>query len=202
MQTQSFALSTGWRRPFWIALLVATSVAFTLGFACATPLAAFAALAALTMTRRDALLLIGLVWLANQCVGFGVLHYPWTADCLPWGVGLGIVALLVTLGAEWTAERFSPLGRLASAMAFLAAFAIYEGLLLLTSTIFQSGVEDYAPAIVGRIFAINAVAFIGLLAANRLSVSAGLVLEPRRQLAATGRRSRRHGAAPFRAREG
>lgn len=189
MQTQSLAMSTGWRRPLWIALLVAASVAFTLGFACATPLAAFAALAALTMTRRDALLLIGLVWLTNQSVGFGVLHYPWTADCLAWGVGLGIVALLATLGAEWTAERFNPLGRLASAMAFLAAFAIYEGLLFLTSIIVQSGVEDYTAAIVGRIFAINAVAFIGLLAANRIGVSTGLALEPRCQLIATERRS-------------
>ena len=129
MQTQSLALSTGWRRPIWIALLVAASVAFSLGFACATPLAAFAAIAALSMPRKDALLLIGLVWTANQAVGFSVLHYPWTADCFAWGVGLGIVALLATLGAKWTAERFNPLGRLASAMAFLAAFAIYEGLL-------------------------------------------------------------------------
>jgi hypothetical protein len=69
MQTQSLVLSTGWRRPLWIALLVAASVAFTLGFACATPLAAFAAIAALSMPRKDALLLIGLVWLANQAVG-------------------------------------------------------------------------------------------------------------------------------------
>lgn len=55
--------------------------------------------------------------------------------------------------------------------------------------IFQSGVEDYVPAIVGRIFAINAVAFIGLLVVNSLGVSAGLVVEPRRQLVATVRRS-------------
>jgi hypothetical protein len=191
MQTQSFVLGTGLRHPFWIALLVATSVAFTLGFACATPLAAFAALAALTMTRRDALLVIGLVWLANQCVGFGVLRYPWTADCLAWGVGLGIVALLSALGAEFVAKRFIALnGILASTLAFLSAFGVYEGLLFIASAIFQSGVEDYAPAIVGRIFAINAVAFIGLLAANRLRLSAGLFLEPRRQLVATGRRSR------------
>jgi hypothetical protein len=110
MQTQSLALSTGWRRPLWIALLAAASVAFTLGFACAAPLAAFAAIAALSMPRKDALLLIGLVWLANQAVGFSVLHYPWTADCFAWGIGLGIVALLATLGAAWTAERFNPLG--------------------------------------------------------------------------------------------
>ncbi|MGQ0443726.1 MAG: hypothetical protein ACT4O2_01005 [Beijerinckiaceae bacterium] len=202
MQTQSLGISTGWRRPLWIALLVAASVAFTLGFACATPLAAFAAIAALSMPRNDALLLIGLVWLANQAAGFSVLHYPWTADCLAWGVGLGMVALLATLGAEWTAERCNPLGRLASAMAFLAAFAIYEGLLLVTPIIVQSSAEDYTAAIVGRIFAINAIAFILLLAASRLSVSAGLVPEPRRQFAATGRRSQRQSAAPFRAGQG
>jgi hypothetical protein len=184
MQTQSFVLSASWRRPIWIALLAAASAAFSLGFACATPFAAFAAIAALTMTRRDALLLVGLVWLVNQAVGFRVLHYPLTPDCF---AGLGIVALLATLGAEWTAARFNPLGRLASAMAFLAAFVIYEGLLFLTSIIVQSGVADYTAAIVGRIFAINTVAFIGLLVVNRIGVSAGLAHEPRRQLIATGR---------------
>jgi hypothetical protein len=189
MQTQSLALSTGWRRPIWIALLVAASVAFSLGFACATPLAAFAAIAALSMPRKDALLLIGLVWMANQAVGFSVLHYPWTADCFAWGVGLSIVAVLATLGAEWAVERFNPLGRLASAMAFLAAFAIYEGLLFLTSIIVQNGIEDYTAAIVGRIFAINAFAFIALLVVNSIGVSAGIALERRRQLIATGRRS-------------
>ena len=119
MQTQTFALSIGRRRPIWIALLVAASVAFTLGFACATPFAAFATIAALTTPRRDALLLIGLFWLANQTVGFGVLDYPWTADCLAWGVGLGIVSVLATFGAEWVAKRFNALpGLLVWAVAF------------------------------------------------------------------------------------
>jgi hypothetical protein len=171
-------------------LLVAASIAFSLGFACATPFAAFAAAAALTMNRRDAMLLIALVWLANQGVGFGVLHYPRTADSLAWGVGLGIVALLSALGAEFGAKRIIALnGILASTVAFLSAFGVYEGLLFISSMIFQNGIADYAPAIVGRIFAINAVAFIGLLVVNRLGVSAGLAVEPRRQLVATGRRS-------------
>lgn len=94
MHPQSHAMLIDWRRPIWIALLVIAGIAFSLGFACATPFAAFAAAAALTMNRRDAMLLVGLVWLANQGVGFGVLHYPWTVDCLAWGAGLGIVALL------------------------------------------------------------------------------------------------------------
>src|SRR5215470_851248 len=94
MHSQSYAMNIGWRRPTWIALLVAASIAFSLGFACATPFAAFAAAAALTMNRRSALLLVGLVWLANQGTGFIVLHYPWRTDSLAWGAGLGIVALL------------------------------------------------------------------------------------------------------------
>jgi hypothetical protein len=125
-----------------------------------------------------AMLLVGLVWLANQGVGFGVLHYPWTADCLAWGVGLGIVALLSAFGAEFGAKRFIALnGIVASTVAFLSAFGVYEGLLFIASMIFQSGVEDYAPSIVERIFAINTAAFIGLLLVNRLGVSAGFVLE-------------------------
>lgn len=189
MQTQSNPLAAEWHRPLWIALLVAASVAFTLGFACATPLAAFAAIAALSMPRKDALLLIGLVWFANQAVGFSVLHYPFTLDCFAWGIGLGIVALLATLGAERIAAQFSPLRHLASAMAFLAALAVYEGLLFFISIIVQSGVEDYTIAIVGRIFAINIVTFIGLLALNKIGLSTGLALGPRRQFIAMGRRS-------------
>jgi hypothetical protein len=189
MQTQSTALTTGWRRAVWIALLVAASAAFSLGIACATPFAAFAAIAALTVPRRDALLLIGLVWFANQAVGFGMLHYPWTADCLAWGVGLGIVSMLATLGAEWAAKRFNAVpGVLVWAVAFLFAFALYEGLLFAASAIFQSGVEDYTAAIVGRIFTINAAAFLGLLLANRLRVSTGLAIEPTPRFAEHWRR--------------
>lgn len=182
-------LPIGRRRPIWIALLVAASVAFTLGFACAAPLAAFAGVGALTMPRRQALLLVSLVWFANQAIGFGVLRYPWTADTLAWGAGLGVVALLATLAAEWSAKRSNGLHPfLSSTLAFLAAFAVYEGLLFAASLISQSGVEDYAPTIVGRIFAINAAAFIGLLAVNRLGASIGLAIEPKPQIAAHAQR--------------
>ncbi len=190
MQLQSSAAAADLRRPLWIALLVAASVAFSLGFACATPFAAFAAVAALTMPRRDALLLVGLVWFANQAVGFGVLHYPWTADCLAWGLGLGAVAVAATFGAEWAAKRFSGLSEpLVWAAAFFAAFALYEGLLFAASVTFRSGVEDYTAAIVGRIFAVNAAAFLGLLVANRLGVATGLALAPAPRLAQHGSRN-------------
>ena len=76
MHPQSHAVPIDWRRPIWIALLVIASIAFSLGFACATPFAAFAAAAALTMNRRDAMLLVGLVWLANQGVKMACCIIP------------------------------------------------------------------------------------------------------------------------------
>jgi hypothetical protein len=190
MQPQYPVLTTGWRRPVWIALLVASSLAFSLGFACATPFAAFAAIAALTMPRRDALLLIGLVWLANQAVGFSLLHYPWTANCLAWGIGLGLVSVSTTCGAEWGAQRMAALPRpFVWAGAFVFSFAIYEGLLFAASVIVQSGVENYTAAIVGRIFSINAAAFLCLLLVNALGVSAGLAVSPTPRFAGEGRHS-------------
>ncbi len=61
---------TGWGHQLWLALLVAASAAFSFVFACATPFAAFAAAAALTLSRRDALRLTVAVWLANQVLGY------------------------------------------------------------------------------------------------------------------------------------
>jgi hypothetical protein len=73
--------------------------------------------------------------------------------------------------AVFGTKRFiAPNEILASTVAFLSAFGVYEGLLFIASMTFQSDVADYAPAIVGRILAINAVAFIGLLVVNRLGV--------------------------------
>ena len=94
-----------WRHPLWLGLLVAASVAFSLGLACAVPFAAFAVAAALSLSRRDALILILLVCLANQLVGFTVLHYPWTLSTFTWGVVLGAVAVLATWASQWIAGR-------------------------------------------------------------------------------------------------
>ena len=86
---ESTSYPQDWRRPFWLSLVVGASVAFSLGFACATPFAAFCAAAACTLPRRDAYYLTGAVWLASQVVGFAFLQYPWTADCLTWAAVLG-----------------------------------------------------------------------------------------------------------------
>jgi hypothetical protein len=166
----SLTVST-WRSPLWIALLVATSVAFSLGFACATPFAAFAAVAALTLPRHDGLALVIGTWLANQVVGFAFLHYPWTLDCAGWGLCLGAVSIGAFFAAEGIAKMRFAFNWLA---AFFAAFAVYEGALFLVSMAVQSETGAFAPAIVARIFTINAAAFAGLLVIDRLGSAAGL----------------------------
>lgn len=167
------------RRPLWIALMVLASVIFSLGFACAVPLAAFAAIAALTMNRRDAFVLVGAVWLANQIAGFTLLHYPWTAESFAWGAALGGVALLSTVAAQWTKDHLEQGHMVLAAAAFVAAFAVYEGTLFAISVAIGSGLSNYTPSVVRRIFAINAAAFAALYLVHSLGVFKGLGAKPR-----------------------
>ena len=168
-----------WRHPLWLGLLVAASVVLSLGLACAVPLAAFAAAAALSCSRRDALLLILLVWLTNQLVGFAWLDYPWTASTFAWGVTLGIVAVLATVAGQWVARRLAHAsGSICVAATFLVVFAVYEAASFAVSAALLGGTEIYTAAIQGRIFAINAAVFVGLLALGRLASSVGLADRP------------------------
>jgi hypothetical protein len=174
VQPSSDRRAEGWRQPLWLLLLVTASVVFSLGFACATPFASLCAVAACTLPRRDAYSLAGAAWLANQVIGFGFLHYPWTANCLAWGVALGLSALFCTLAADGTRRGLSRLRPWAAcAVAFLAAFAAFEA----ASFVFAvalGGTEDYTPSVVARVLAINTVAAVGFFALSRAGVFLGL----------------------------
>ena len=68
-QRQLMSPGDGRGSRFW----AGQSIGFSLVFACATPFVALVTLAALTMSRRDAFIVTGAVWLANQAVG---LRHP------------------------------------------------------------------------------------------------------------------------------
>ncbi len=167
---------TGWGHEVWLALLVAASAAFSFVFACATPFAAFGAAAALTLSRRDAVRLTVAVWLANQVLGYAVLQYPWTANSFAWGAVLGAAAVLTTVGARGVARRLAGRSDGVRALAtLLAAFMVYEGVLFAVAMAWLGGTESFTLPIVGRIFAVNVVALIGLYALHRVGVAVGLV---------------------------
>jgi hypothetical protein len=161
------AFAAGWRHHWWLGLLIAASLAFTLGFACALPFAAFGAVSAMTLPRRDALVLVVALWLINQVIGFAVLHYPWDGMTLAWGAILAGIAVLSTVAALVAAMQGRGLV-VTAATSFAAAFVIYEGGLYLISASVMGGTEDFAAAIVVRILEINAAAFVALLAAALL----------------------------------
>lgn len=175
----------GTRQIAWILLLVAASLAFTLGFACATPLAGIAVVAALTLRRPAAAAVVALVWLANQAAGFGVLGYPRTANAAEWGVAIGVASLLSLAAATGVAGMVrTKLLREAACLA--ASFAVFEVALYAASAASLGGLDAYTPDIVGRIFAINAIAAVGLLALGRVLFRPAVVSLAGPQMAGKG----------------
>lgn len=169
MTEQPSVSSPRWRPPLGVFSLTAASVLFTLGFACAAPLAAFAAIAAMAFSRRDALVATAAIWLANQGVGFAFLHYPTDGVTLAWGGALGVIASLGCEAAGLVSRRTR--GFAGAWTAFFAAFVIYEGSLSAIDIATGQSGDDFALATVARIFLINACAFSGLWALKTLAAT-------------------------------
>jgi hypothetical protein len=174
-------------RPLWLALLVSGGLGLSLFFACATPFAAIATLAALWLPRRDALIAVGLVWLANQAVGYGLLGYPWTLDSLAWGAAIGVSSYLGLFAAiALSADR--PVS-LATSLPFVAAFVVYELGLYVTGVAMGAETGAFSFAVIRQVLLVNLAGLFGLLAASRLLVLAsgafrsaaprGMVASPR-----------------------
>ncbi|WP_375314490.1 hypothetical protein WHZ77_15985 [Bradyrhizobium sp. A5] len=149
---------------FGFVLLTLSCALASFAFACATPFAAFAVVAAAMLPLRPALLVVTGAWLVNQSIGFGVLHYPIDGSTIAWGLVIGAAALLATTAAS-SILRMLPQGRtpLMLALALVAAYAVYE-LALLAATPFLGGEGAFTTAIVTRIGLTSAVWLAGLVA--------------------------------------
>lgn len=156
-------------------LLVAASASASLIFACATPFAAFAVIAAALLPLRQAVAAVLAAWVANQAIGFGLLGYPRTWDAALAGFFIAAAAAVATVVADRVFRTLS-LGRVAAyPLVLLAAFAVYE-VLLFAVTPLTGGAETFSPEIVGQVAFTNAVWLAGLVvvveAARSLGVAA------------------------------
>jgi hypothetical protein len=150
---------------FCFALLTVSCALASFAFACATPFAAFAVIAAATLPLRPALLVITGAWLVNQSIGFGMLHYPIDASTIAWGFVIGTAALAAT-AASVTVLRAVPPNRtpLMLALTLVCAYGTYE-LTLFAETPFLGGAGAFTAAIVARLGLLNIVWLIGLVVA-------------------------------------
>ncbi|MGJ5096684.1 hypothetical protein ACQR18_31715 [Bradyrhizobium oligotrophicum] len=161
-------LSQAYAATFCFALLTAACALASFVFACATPFAAFAVIAAAMLPLRTALPVMLGAWLVNQGIGFGALHYPVDANTLAWGAMIGVAALSATVVARMAlaALRTAP-APLAFAVALLSAYAAYE-LVLLAATPALGGAASFALPIVARLGLTSAAWLVGLVAVSEI----------------------------------
>lgn len=184
--TENFAMthmSAAKRSAVWAAVLALTALLGSWALACAMPFAAFAAVSARTLRLRDALATMGVIWLANQAVGFLVLDYPADAISLAWGAALGVGALIGCAVAAQLLKMDRPVWQRLP-LAFVAAYAAYEAVLIATGLALGDGMETFTPAMVADIGMINALWFAGLAVVGEALMGKGLLAEPTRKVSA------------------
>jgi hypothetical protein len=164
------------RRLLWIGFLTVATLLITGVFACAVPFAALAALAAFDTERRDGLLLIGAVWLANQIYGFTVLGYPHEAQAYYWGLTMGIGAVIAYYAARGVVAYVKPMGALVAVLSALpVAFLAYEAAIYVGSLVLTNGEGAFNTDVVAYVTLVEVVAFLALLIVHRLAVAVGWV---------------------------
>lgn len=147
----------------WLALFTLASVLFTLVFACSTPFSAFAAAAVLMLTRRHAIALMLFVWIANQAIGYGMLHYPETGDSFLWGGIIGIAAVGSAYVASAVHQRHFFRSNLAhAAVVFLVAVCFYQAIMILSSFLLEGASIEHI-RIAWRVTMVDVLAFAGMM---------------------------------------
>lgn len=150
---------------FCFALLTIACALASFAFACATPFAAFAVIAAAALPLRPALLVVAAAWLVNQGIGFGALHYPVDGPTIAWAFVIGVAALAATAIAASVLRSLPRSGKpVALACALLGAYLAYE-IVLFAATMILGGEGDFTAAIIGRLGVLNALWSFGLIAA-------------------------------------
>lgn len=165
------------RAPLWIGLIALLSVAFSAAFACATPFAAFAAAAALTLTRTQAFAMVAAAWFANQFAGYAFLGYPVEAQSLVWGAAIGAASLIATYA---TIKSLEMIANKTFALRFIVAIIVaalaYQAVMLFAALALD-GMAGNTLAIVARITAIDVAAFALLITAHVIGKTVDIVPE-------------------------
>jgi hypothetical protein len=136
---------------FCFALLTAACALASFAFACATPFATFAVVAAAMLPLGPALLVVAAAWLVNQAIGFGCLAYPVDTHTILWGFAIGAAALVATATSTFVLRLLRQTGTpVAWGFALVGAYAAYE-FVLFAATPILGGAGAFTLTIVGRL---------------------------------------------------
>jgi hypothetical protein len=153
---------------FCLLLLTAACGLASFAFACATPFAAFAALAGAMLPMSSALPVVVAAWIVNQAIGFGVLGYPVELKTFLWGFAIGAAALIATAVSALVLQLLTAIGRRVElALTLFAAYVAYE-VVLFAFTPVLGGAGAFTFTIVARIGSLNVLWMIGLVLAYEL----------------------------------
>ena len=155
----------------WMLILTLAAIGVTFALSCVTPFAALAVALAGTIGLRASLRIVIVVWFANQVIGFGLFHFPLTANAFLWGMAIGGAAVATTIvasvvmkyGSFWAAP-------LRLGVALLLSFGFYE-MTLLGAAVFLGGFETFRPAVVAQLALVNAVSLVGMIVLNELAAA-------------------------------
>jgi hypothetical protein len=163
------------RRNLWLGLMTAASTGATLLLACATPFPALAALASTYARRSEAMMLIGLAWLASQAVSFLFYDYPQDLNRFGWSAALLMAATGAVLAAEAGGRLGSRWGRTAKLVAgYVAAYVGFKAVVLLWTLATGADCAAFAPDVLARQFVRYGAILVGLVMVDRLVARLGV----------------------------
>lgn len=166
-------LKNNWKSSLWALSLALFSALLTFKFACATPFAALAAIAALSLPRRVALSAIVGAWALNQFIGYGALDYPLENQSVLWGAMMGAATLLALLVAQRTAAAVAAPQPRAGAV-LLASMTSYQLGLFALANLLADMVGGFSRAVVLEVSITNVLSFALMYATYRALNLAGL----------------------------
>ena len=138
----------------WLLTLILLGAMSSVFSSCTVPLVGFAALASTTLSRRQGVVCLSVIWLVNQALGFSVRNYPLEANT----VALG--RLIDRRGRRPSTPGIVSLGPRV-AVSLTVGFLVYELILWLAS--FSLGTTGgFTLAVLGSVLRTNGLWALGL----------------------------------------
>ena len=152
----------------WLLTLILLGAMSSVFSSCTVPLVGFAALASTTLSRRQGVVCLSVIWLVNQALGFSVRNYPLEANTVAWGV----MMLAASLAALALGRLIDRRGRRPStpgivslgprvAVSLTVGFLVYELILWLASFSLGS-TGGFTLAVLGSVLRTNGLWALGL----------------------------------------